>query len=219
MTIPLAQRRDIREAATVRNLIDRYIEEHTAKLAPRNAADQKSMLRKLVEPEWGSRKAAEIASSDVDRLLAKFAAGRVRPRKKHPRQKRVKPLAKQRPTPIRANRLGEVLRKMFNLAVTPWGVRPDNPAAKFHRNVENEREVFLTPDQIGHIAAAIDVHTNQRAADVVRLILLTGARKGEARMARPEQFNLDLAVWTKKASTTKQRKMHRVPLSRAAAVF
>ncbi|MGI8524645.1 MAG: Arm DNA-binding domain-containing protein [Pseudolabrys sp.] len=48
---PLAQRQEIRGAATVRDLIDRYIEEHTAKLAARNAADQKSMLRKFVEPE------------------------------------------------------------------------------------------------------------------------------------------------------------------------
>jgi integrase len=108
---------------------------------------------------------------------------------------------------------------MFNLAVKPWGMRSDNPAAEFHRNVENEREVFLTPDQIGRLAAAIDAHENQRAADVVRLILLTGARKGEARTAKPEQFNLDLAIWTKKASTTKQKKMHRVPLSRVAVAF
>jgi integrase len=108
---------------------------------------------------------------------------------------------------------------MFNLAVKPWKMRADNPAASFHRNVENEREVFLTLDQIGRLASAIDEHENQRAADLVRFILLTGARKGEARTARPEQFNLDLAIWTKKASTTKQRKMHRVPLSRAAVAF
>ena len=161
----------------------------------------------------------DITETDVDRLLAKIAVGRSRPRKERLKRKRAKPLAKVRPTPIRANRVGEVLRKMFNLAAKPWGMRANNPAAEFHRNVENEREVFLTPDQIGHLAIAIDAHKNQRAADIVRLILLTGARKGEALMARPEQFNLDLAIWTKKASTTKQKKMHRVPLSRAAVVF
>ncbi len=216
---PLARRQEVRAAATVRDLIDRYIKEHTPKLALRNAADQTSMLRRLVEPEWGARKVAEISSSDVDRLLAKIAAGRARPRKEKPKTKRKRPLAKPRPTPIRANRVGEVLRKMFNLAVKPWGMRTDNPAAGFSRNTENEREVFLTPEQIGGLAEVINAHENQRAADVVRLILLTGARKGEARMARLDQFNLDLAIWTKPAATTKQKKMHRAPLSRTAVAF
>jgi integrase len=108
---------------------------------------------------------------------------------------------------------------MFNLAIKPWRMRPDNPASGFTRNTENEREVFLTPDQIEKLAGIIDAHENQRAADVVRFILLTGARKGEARTARFEQFNLDLAIWTKRATNTKQKKMHRVPLSRAATAF
>jgi integrase len=73
--------------------------------------------------------------------------------------------------------------------------------------------------QIGRLAGAIEAHENQRAADVVRFILLTGARKEEARTARPEPFNLEVAIWTKKASTTKQRKMHRVPLSRTTVAF
>jgi len=216
---PLESRQEALAAATVRELINRYIEEHTAKLASRNAADQTSMLRKLVEPEWGARKVAEITSSDVDRLLAKIAAGRARPRKEKPKTKRKRPLAKPRPTPIRANRVGEVLRKMFNLAIKPWGMRGDSPASGFTRNTENEREVFLTPDQIGKLAEVINSHENQRAADVVRLILLTGARKGEARTARLDQFNLDLAIWTKPAATTKQKKVHRAPLSRAAVAF
>jgi integrase len=79
--------------------------------------------------------------------------------------------------------------------------------------------LFLTPDQIGKLTEVINAHENQRAADVVRLILLTGARMGEARKARLEQFNLDLGIWTKPAATTKQKKMHRVPLSRAAVAF
>lgn len=38
--------------------------------------------------------------------------------------------------------------------------------------------------------------------------MLTGARVGEVRTARFEQFNLDYVVWSKPASTTKQRKIH-----------
>jgi hypothetical protein len=66
---PMAERDEARESPNVRQLIDRYLEEHAAKLAKRNRDDQASMLRKLVEPAWGPRKAAEIQPDDVDRLL------------------------------------------------------------------------------------------------------------------------------------------------------
>ena len=66
---PMAERDEARESPNVRQLIDRYLEEHAAKLAKRNRDDQASMLRKRVEPAWGPRKAAEIQPDDVDRLL------------------------------------------------------------------------------------------------------------------------------------------------------
>ena len=40
-----------------------------------------------------------------------------------------------KPTPVRANRLGKILRKMFNLAIR-WRIRADNPVAGFARNAE-----------------------------------------------------------------------------------
>src|SRR5947207_2899855 len=59
-------------------------------------------------------------------------------------------------------------------------------------------------------------HPYQRCANIIRLLLLTGARRGEVMNARWDQFDLDNAIWTKPAHTTKQRRPHRAPLSRAA---
>jgi integrase len=53
----------------------------------------------------------------------------------------------------------------------------------------------------------------------VRLILLTGARRGEVLGARWDQFDLETAVWIKPAATTKQRRLHRVPISASAAAL
>jgi integrase len=215
---PLAERMEMRAAPSMADLVERYLAEHGPSLAPRNAADQRSMLHKIVLPEWGARKAADITASDVDRLLSKMAAGRARPAKAKPKRKRSRPLAPPRPTPVRANRLGEILRKMFNLAVR-WGIRPDNPATGFARRPEYPRERYLDPGEIGRLADALSAHPDQRAANVIRLILLTGARRGEALNARWEQFDLDRGVWVKPAATTKQRRMHRTPLSRTAVAL
>lgn len=81
---PLDTRKAARGAPTVKELAERFIEEHLPKLAPTNASDQKSMLEKLVLPEWKNRKVADITPTDVDRLLTKIAAGRARPSKKKP---------------------------------------------------------------------------------------------------------------------------------------
>jgi hypothetical protein len=111
------------------------VEEHLPKLAKTNASDQKSMLEKPVLPEWKNRKVADITPTDVDRLLAKIAAGRARQSKKKPTQKRRKKLAPPKPTPVRANRVAEMLRKMFNLAMLRK-MRTDNPAFAFRRRPE-----------------------------------------------------------------------------------
>lgn len=214
---PLSERDDIRTAPRIQELIERYLREHCVKLSPTNASDQASMMNKLVAPHWGKRLVTEITKSDVEKLLAKIAEGRARPHKARPNN-RARKLQPARPTPIRANRVGEALRKMFNLAVE-WGMRGDNPASSFYRRIENARERFLTKDEIDRLAKALDADEDQRAAGIIRMCLLTGARVGEARQARFEQFNLELGIWSKPASTTKQRKVHRVPISEDVAAI
>ena len=208
---PLNQRENAREAPRVSDMTKRYLEEHTPHLAARNAADQHTIMVKLVEPDWGNKLVTEITKADVEKLLTKIAAGRARPSKAKPNN-RARKLQGVKPTPVRANRVGEVLRKMFTLAVG-WGWREDNPASAFRRRIENERERFLTPEEIGRLAKVLDAAKDQRAAGIIRLCMLTGARSGEVRQARFEQFNLDLGSGSKPAATTKQRKIHRIPIS------
>jgi integrase len=208
---PLAERQEVRSAPRVADLIDRYLQEHAAHLAPRNASDQESMLRKLVLPHWEHRLVAEIDAADVERVLGLIASGRARPSKAKAKSRR-KDLQPPRPTPIRANRAGEVLRKMFNLAVA-WKMRADNPAEGFRRRMETERERFLSMDELSRLGDALHAADDQRAAGIVRMCMLTGARLGEVRTARFEHFNLELGIWTKPAANTKQRRVHRIPVS------
>ena len=208
---PLAAKEELREAPHITDMIDRYIREHLPKLAQVNAGDQTSMLRQMLEPAWGDRLVTDITKSDVAKFLDFVAEGRPRPCKQKPNN-RARKLQGHKPTPVRANRVGEVLRKMFTLAVE-WEWRADNPAQGFHRRLEHARERFLSPEELVRLAAALDKAADQRGASIMRLCMLTGARVGEVRTARFEQFNLDYAIWSKPASTTKQRKIHRVPIS------
>ncbi len=214
---PLAQREAKREAPRVNDLIERYCVQHLPKLAERNAADQRSALAKMVAPVWGRKLVTEITSTDVDKLLTIVAEGRARPHKEKPNN-RARKLQPAKPTPVRANRIGEVLRKMFTLAVE-WGWCEDNPAQRFHRRIESPRERFLSKDEIASLGAALDAATDGRAADIIRMCMLTGARLGEVRQARFEQFNLEHMSWSKPPTMTKQRRVHRVPISDETATI
>jgi hypothetical protein len=67
---PFGQKESGREAPRFKDLIERYTEVHLPHLSPTNASDQKSMLAKLVAPEWGNKLVTEITPYDGPTLLS-----------------------------------------------------------------------------------------------------------------------------------------------------
>ena len=191
---PLGEREAERAAPTVNELCDRYIAEHAVK--KRTGDDDESMIRRLVRPVWGNRKVAEIGFADVDRL--------------HRR-------ATKDCGPYQANRLHSLLGKIFSLSVR-WGMRADNPAKGVERNHEERRYRYLVGEELRRLTMALATHPSQTAANAVRLLLLTGARRGEVLSATWGQFDLsgDGGIWTKPSSHTKQKREHVIPLSAPA---
>jgi integrase len=104
---------------------------------------------------------------------------------------------------------------MFNLAVE-WKWRPDNPVKGVERYQEHKRERWLSDEELRRLCAALDEHTNTRAANAARLQLLTGARLGEVLSSRKEDFDLDRGVWTKPSHQTKQKRTEYLPLGAQA---
>ena len=90
---------------------------------------------------------------------------------------------------------------MFSLAIR-WGWRSDNPCKGVERNQENKRHRYLTGAELGRLTKALAELRDQDAANAVRLLLLTGARRGELLAAKWADFDLDAGTWTKPASTT-----------------
>jgi integrase len=183
-----------REAPTVADLCARFIEEHVAKQRPRTQGDYRSMILNEILPRLGRMKVAAVAYEHIERLHASIT---------------------KRPAPTRANRTFALVNKMFNEAVK-WKLRSDNPCKGVKRNREHLRRRYLTPDELPRLTKALAEDKNQQAADVIRLLLFTGARSGEALAARWEQFDLQRGVWVKPPSSTKQNREHSAPLSAPA---
>jgi integrase len=95
--------------------------------------------------------------------------------------------------PIEANRLAAVASKLFATAVR-WEMRADNPARGIERNPEEHRQRFLSGDELGRLFRALADHRNNKAANAIRLLALTGARRMEVLAATWEQFDLKAGV-------------------------
>src|SRR5215204_1826939 len=78
-----------------------------------------------------------------------------------------------------------------------WGWRGDNPVKGIRRYDEQKRHRWLQDEELQRLVRVLDEHPNQRAANAVRLQLLTGARMGEVLSARKADFDLNRGVWIK----------------------
>lgn len=189
---PLADKAAEREAPTFQDLADYYIERHLPNKRPASAKNDRQTIEKVLLPKLGKRKVVEITSNDIDKIHQRIT---------------------NESGPYRANRVLALLSKMFALAINPKKWRNDNPAKGIERNHEEKRERYLSDDELARLTKTLDAWPDQSVANAVRLLLYTGARRGEALSATWKQFDLEQGVWTKPSAHIKQKKTHTVPLS------
>lgn len=186
---------DERAAPTVNDLIARFTAEHLPKKAPLTQRDYGRLIQKHVVPALGTLKVADLAFTDIDRLHRKISTH----------------------APYDANRAISVLHRMLNLAIR-WKMRADNPAKGIEKNPEFRRERYLSDDgaELMRLITALAEHHDQQAANIIRLLLLTGGRRGEAFTMKWADVDLSTGMWSKPPSSTKQKKPHTIPLSAPA---
>ena len=191
---PLGAIRSDREAPTVADMCERFREEHLPKKRPATQRLYGDVIDQMVLPKLRHFKVVEVTFADIDALHRKITKGGA---------------------PYYANRALAVLTKMFNFAIR-WGWRTDNPAKGIERNQEFKRDRYLSAAELDRLGKALAKYPDQQTANMVRLLLLTGARVGEVRAMRWENLEIETGVWTKPGSSTKQKSVHRVPLSAPA---
>jgi integrase len=190
---PMADRDEDRAARSVGQLCDLFEAEYLPSRRATTSEDYRSLIRLYIRPRFGKLKVASLRHTDVASLHREIA----------------------KRAPYRANRMLAVLSKMMGLAVKE-GWRTDNPTRGIERAPEEKRERFLSPAEIARLADALASHPERISANAIRFLLLTGARRGEALSAAWDQFDMAAGVWTKPSAHTKQKKVHRVPLSAPA---
>lgn len=190
---PSAVARLKRNTRTISDLAREYLESHSKiKKTPKGYKEDLYFLNEIVLKRYGRLSVEKISTLDLQKIHVEL-------------QK----------TPYKANKLRDLLSKMFNLAIQ-WGWRSDNPVKGIEKYKEYKRHRWLNNEEVQKLWYALDSYPNQNVSNVIRLLLLTGSRRNEVLYATWDQFDLEMGVWTKPAHTTKQRRMEHLPLSTSA---
>jgi integrase len=182
---PAALRDAERDALTMDKFAKRYLEQHAKrKKAASSARRDEKNLEDHILPRLGKRLVQDIGRQDVARL--------------HHEMRKI---------PFAANRVLSLLSKMMNLAEA-WGIRPDgsNPCRHVERYKEPPRERFLSPSEIAHLGDVLAEleRTRQKpqtVIDVVRFLLLTGRRRGEAENLKWTDVDLETGIMRVRTKT------------------
>lgn len=189
---PLGEKHARRELPTVGELLDLVEVDYFHKLRPSSRSAYSIAIRSIREA-FGKRPVTDLTHGDVDAFHARLSRG----------------------TPIMANTTLAVFSKALSVAVRRgWAV--SNVAKGVERNPGVARERYLSPAELERLSKVLDNWPDRRVANIIRILLLSGARKGEVLSMKWEHLALNEGVWTKPAAVVKQKRIHRIPLSTAA---
>lgn len=124
-----------------------------------------------------------------------------------------------RGAPIHANRVLSTIKQAFNYGVSRGSLEV-NPASNIRARdiggLEKPRERFLTMDEIKKLWLFLDSDTHQLpiyTKNAIKIILLTGVRTSELRLAQWDEFNFEESLWTIPAAHSKVGTIIKIHLS------
>lgn len=181
---------------------DEFSQEYVKHIRAKGVKSWRSRERLIVRflSSWSARDILSITREDVARLHHKLGTD-----------------SPGRPgTPYLANRMVSLLRHMFSLAVTLAGYPEGqpNPATRIPQFKEHSRKRRVEPEELPKLVKAIEADSNRTAANLFKLILLTGMRRTEALTAKWEFVDRTRSVLV--LPDTKSGEPHAVPLNGAA---
>ncbi len=172
-----------RNAETVADLVNEYLEHHARKKKkPSSAHEDERLLTQNVLPHWEKRKAKEITRRDVIKLLDGIEARGAR---------------------ITRNRVAALISRMFRTGLDR-GIIEAHPAVGIERLPETPRDRVLSPEEIRNFWLGLD---NADMAEQTRLALkfalVTGQRRSEIAGTTRTEIDDAEALWRLPAARTK----------------
>lgn len=188
------ERAAVRNAPTVENLASEYMTRHAVNKKSGN--EDQRMLNKDVLPHWGAIQAGRVTRQDVFDLLD---------------------IITTRGSPIQANRVLSLIRKMFNFGIERSMVET-NPCDHVPQPAPSvQRDRVLSAQEIRTLWTGLaQAKMTESSKLALKLQLVTLQRKGEIVNGEWSEIDFETNVWTIPALKAKNGHTHRVFLSTLA---
>ena len=192
-----------KKSNTVKKLVEKWYMEYVENEIKRPLIIKKQIERDII-PLLGDWELDAIQTIDITTALKKIV---------------------DRDAPVHANRVLSSLKQLFNYAISQ-GHMKQNPAAIIRpKNIggtEHSRERYLSIEEIKALWRFLDNSQNQmslQTKSALKIILLTGVRTAELRLATWEEFNWEQSLWTIPAEHSKTKIVTYIHLSSQTKVI
>lgn len=189
---PKPKARTMREDLTLGELHRWYIETHGK--PHKRSWRQNQRTYELHLSHWENRNISTITREMVNRLHGEIA---------------------ETHGPFAANSAINLLRYEFRRAAAIKHIGITDPTQGTIRFKPNERERYLTADELPRFLAAVET-LRPVPRDLIKTCLYTGARQGNVRSMRWDELNLESRIWTIPASKYKTKVQSTIVLSEPA---
>ena len=175
---PAERRATERKALTLAELCDLYLAEGATHKKPSTLKADLGRIVHHIKPLLGRVRVDKVARADIERLLIDVKAGKTAA----PTEGERKPGSIATGGSGVAAQCVALMSTLLAFAVAR-GLRSDNPARGVKKPLARKMERFLSEDEIARLAVALDADSdrtgNPYPAAAIKLLLLTGGRRGE----------------------------------------
>ena len=177
---PAERRATERKALTLAELCDLYLAEGATHKKPSTLKADLGRIVHHIKPLLGRVRVDKVARADIERLLIDVKAGKTAA--PTPNEGERKPGSIATGGSGVAAQCVALMSTLLAFAVAR-GLRSDNPARGVKKPPVRKMERFLSEDEIARLAVALDAESNRTGnpypAAAIKLLLLTGGRRGE----------------------------------------
>lgn len=203
---PAADKQQARRGMTVAELCDLWLAEGCGTKKASTIVEDRRRIDLHILPLLGSRRADAVTRSDVERFKSAVATGKTkgsRPARKRGRSR----ISGGKGV---ADRSLGTLGSIFTFGVGR-GLRTDNPVRGIKRFGDKKVKRYLSADETARLGQTLteaeEAGTNPSAINALRLLALTGCRRGEILALKWEDVDLDARLLSLPDSKTGAREV------------
>lgn len=203
---PAREKQELRKQITVAELCALYLEQGVATKKASTIATDRGRIERHIKPLLGRRKVPSVTKADIKRFIQEVANGKTAADVKTKAYGR----AIVRGGKGTATRTVGLLGGIFSFAID-LGLIDINPVHGVKRFPDKKGHRYLSPQEIANLGVALseakEKGLNPQAINILKLLIFTGARKGEIEALKWREIDFDRQYLRLEDSKTGQKNL------------